>query len=162
MSDRLRGLRRVELADRLARRLDAEHATVTALAAAFECRPSAVRRLLAEAGVQSRRLLIGVPDDEVTVQLARRFKQGVPVQELRLVTGIDERAIRTRLRAAGVTLAQRRRRCDLTASTSKLIELYGAGLSLCELAARSGGSYGMVRRLLLDAGVQLRGPGGRL
>lgn len=158
--DRVRGQRRAELARRLAHRLRTEHPTVTALAAGIERRPSAVRQLLAEAGVRSRRLLIGLSDDEVTAQLARRFRSGVPVHELRLVTGIDERVIRERLRQAGVELAKRGHRADLTVLVSKLIEMYETGTSLTELATLSGGSYGTVRRVLLDAGVQLR-PRGR-
>lgn len=155
---RLRGQRRAELAQRLAHRFRTEHVTVTALALGIERRPRTVRQLLAEGGVCSRWLLIGLPDDEVTALLARRFRRGVPVKELRLVTGIDERAIRERLRQAGVELTKWTRREDLDAS--ELAEQYEAGASLDDLAEQTDSSFGTVRRLLLGAGVELRPRGG--
>lgn len=160
-ASRVRGAARRELTNRLAHRFLTERCTVTAMAAALGRRPSTVRQLLAEGGVRSRWLLVGVADDEVTAVLARRFKLGEPVQKLRLVTGIDERAIRDRLRQAGVELAKRRRRGDLAVPIPKLAELYEAGAKLDDLSAVSGGSYGMVRRVLIASGVQLRARGGR-
>lgn len=161
--DRLRGRRRDEFAHQLALQCHAERSTVTItdLADRFGRKPSAVRQLLTEAGVRSRRLLIGLADDEITEELARRFKHGAPVQELRQLAGIDERAIRDRLRQAGVELAKRRRRGDLTVPIPKLVELYEAGAKLDDLTALSGGSYGTVRRVLIANGVQLRARGGR-
>jgi lambda repressor-like predicted transcriptional regulator len=80
---------------------------------------------------------------------------------MHLDTGIDERVIRERLRQAGVELEKRSSREDLTVPMSRLVELYEAGWSLADLAVQSGGSYGMVRRVLLEAGVQFRMRGGR-
>ena len=157
----LRGRRRAEVAQRLAHRFDTERPTVTALAAGIERKPSTVRRLLAEGGVQSRWLLVGLSDQEVTAELARRFEGGEPVQELRRVTGIDERVIRERLRHAGAELESRRCRADLAVPVHELVARYEADETLRELADQSGVSFGMVRRVLLDEGVQLRSRGGR-
>ncbi len=162
-ADRLRGQRRAEVAQRLAHRFHSDRSivTVTALAVGIGLKPSTVRRLLSEAGVRSRRLLVGLADDEVTAELVRRFRRDASVWQLRGVTGLDERVIRDRLRLAGVTLAKRTSRSDFAVSVPKLVELYEAGASLSELTALSGGSYGTVRRVLLAAGVQLRSRGGR-
>jgi hypothetical protein len=84
---------------------------------------------------------------------------GVPVRQMHAVTGIDERVIRDRLRRAGVTLAKRGHRDDLP--VPDLVKRYEAGASLADVAVVSGGSYGTVRRVLLDAGVQLRPRGSR-
>lgn len=161
--DRLRGRRREEFARQLADQCHADRSTITVtdLAARSGRRPCAIRQLLTEAGFRCRRLLIGLADDEVAEELVRRFKRGTAVQKLREVTGIDERGIRRRLRQAGVELAKRSHTDDLTVPVSKLIEMYEAGATLTDLAAVSGGSYGMVRRTLLRSGVQLRARGGR-
>jgi hypothetical protein len=159
---RLRGQQRAALAQQLAGRCRAQRFTITVLdlAVDIERRPSTVRRLLTEAGVRDRRLLIGFADAEVTAALAGRFRLRVSVWQMHVDTGIDERVIRERLRRAGVELEKRTSRDDLTAPVSRLVELYEAGSSLADLAALSGGSYGMVRRVLLDAGVQFRLRGG--
>lgn len=44
--------------------------------------------------------------------------------------------------------------------TEDLVARYAAGASIRELAAATGRSYGFVHRILVDAGVQLRGRGG--
>lgn len=156
--DRLRGRRRAELAEQL---LDLCRnrlfpVTITDLSADYGRRPSVVRQLLAEAGLRSRRLLIGLPDDKVTAELASHFERGVPVHELHEVTGIDERVIRDRLRQAGVELGAWSSRDNLTVSVPKLAQRYAAGATITDLAMLSGGGYGTVRRVLLDAGVELR------
>jgi hypothetical protein len=154
---------RAELAQQLADRRRAQRFTITVLDLAFdiERRPSTVRRLLTEAGVRDRRLLIGFEDDEITAALIGRFRLRVSVWQMHVDTGIDERVIRQRLRQAGVELEKRNSRDDLTVPVPRLVELYEAGWSLADLAALSGGSYGTVRRVLLKAGVQFRLRGGR-
>jgi hypothetical protein len=160
---RLRGQHRAELAQQLADRRRVQRFTITVLDLAFdiERRPSTVRRLLTEAGVRDRRLLIGFEDAEITAALIGRFRLRVSVWQMHVDTGIDERVIRDRLRQAGVELEKRSSRDDLTVPVSRLVELYAAGWSLADLAVQSGGSYGMVRRVLLEAGVQFRLRGGR-
>ena len=44
--------------------------------------------------------------------------------------------------------------------TQELAEAYGQGASIRDLAASSGRSYGLIHKLLGEAGVQLRGRGG--
>lgn len=97
----------------------------------------------------------------MTAALAARYRLGVTVEQLHVDTGIDRRVIRERVRAAGTPTATRRRRGDLALPEAELVAAYDAGLYLTDLAELAGGSYSTVRRVLLDAGVQLRPRGGR-
>jgi hypothetical protein len=159
---RLRGRCRSELAAQLVdcARTSRPPVGVATLAARVGRKPSAVRRLLAEGGFRSRRMLLGFADDEVTAALAARYRLGVTVEQLHADSGIDRRVIRERVRAAGTPTASRRRRGDLALPEAELVAAYDAGVNLAGLAELAGGSYGTVRRVLLDAGVQLR-PRGR-
>lgn len=160
---RLRGRYRAELAAQLADRARTSRTPVgvVALAESVRRKPSAVRRLLAEAGFWSRRMLIGFTDYEVTTALAARYRLGVTVEQLHVDTGIDHRVIRERVRAAGTPTASRRCRGDLALPEAELVGAYDAGVSLTGVAELAGGSYGTVRRVLVDAGVQLRPRGSR-
>jgi hypothetical protein len=162
LPERARGRRRAEIAEQLAQRCRDEHATITiaGLAADVGRRTCSVRELLTEAGFRSRRLLIGLDHREVTAELVRRFQAGTSVEQLRAVTGLNEKMIRARLRYAGVTLGKHGNRHDLAPLVPELVERYEAGgESIDALAAAIGASFGTVRRVLLDAGVQLRLPG---
>lgn len=160
MTTRVRGARRGELRTEMARRFRAgqPRITIAGVAESFGCRQSTVRRLLSEAGVRSRRALIGYDAETVTVSLAARRRLGVPVQQLAADTGLTEQFIRDRLRAAGTPPARWRRRGDLSMGAGDLVGAYDSGVDIAVLADYADSSYGTVRRILLDAGVQLRPP----
>ena len=49
---------------------------------------------------------------------------------------------------------------DREALAATIREQYEAGASIRQLAQQTGRSYGFIHRILVDAGVQLRGRGG--
>ena len=58
-------------------------------------------------------------------------------------------------------MAQKITGIDRTDTAKDLAELYYAGDSIRAIVARTGHTYGLVRRLLLEAGVRLRPRGYR-
>jgi hypothetical protein len=131
--------------------------SITAIAERFGRRPSTVRRILAETGFRSRRLLIGYPDDVVLGALLARRRLGVPVEQLAAETGIDERVIRDQLRGTDTPPGPHRPRAVLPMGVEAIAAAYRAGSSITALAGMNGSSYGTIRRVLLDQDVQLRG-----
>lgn len=152
----LRGRRRQRFARQLAARYTHHPVPIGELAAEVRRRPSLVRRLLEEAGIQvggdGRR-------EGVAADLADRYAAGDSLETLANDTGIDRRVVRGLLTGAGVVIRERR---PLPAERGQwVVEQYRAGTTLRELAGHTGCSYATVRRFLLGAGVHLRPPGGR-
>lgn len=156
----LRGQQRQEIAAALAERFRRDRMSIQDLAREVNRRPSTVRRLLDEAGVQAEgAACVGVGESDIAATLAARYRSGVPIETLSQDTGIDRRVIRQLLTESGVTLRTRQplppERVDW------VIDQYRAGATLRALAEITGCSYSTIRRTLRLAGVALRSPGGR-
>jgi lambda repressor-like predicted transcriptional regulator len=151
----LRGQRRQQLAHTLASRFRRGETSIHKLATELGRRPSTVRRLLNEAGIEvGDGPIVGAAEPHLASELARRYHGGASIAALARQTGIDRRAIRRLLVSAGVSLPDRGARPDGMADT--LIQRYNQGASIRSLAALAGCSYSTVRTLLLDEGVTLR------
>lgn len=129
--------------------------TITDLAVELRLRPSAVRRILEKAGVQSRRCMVGFNRADMVAALLTRRRFGISVQQLSVDTGIEVGQINAMLRSPD-EVQTRRRREDLPMTSAQLVAAYRRGQSLSELAALVECSRGMVRNILVDAGVTLR------
>jgi hypothetical protein len=154
----LRGSRRQEFAQQLADRYVHNPVPIGDLAAEVHRRPTLVRRLLLEAGIRVDGDT-GADGPDMAAELAGRYADGKSLEALAKDTGIDRRVVRTLLAGAGVPIRERH---PVPAHQGRwVVEQYLAGVTLRELADRTGCSYGTVRRYLLRAGVGLRSPGGR-
>jgi DNA-directed RNA polymerase specialized sigma24 family protein len=153
----LRGRQRQRFARQLAARYTHNPVPIGDLAAEVHRRPTLVRRLLEEAGIQVGGGTQGHRQG-VAAELADRYAAGDSLETLAKDTGIDRRVVRGLLTDAGVTIRERR---PLPAEQGQwVVDQYRGGTTLRELAEHTGCSYATVRRYLLQAGVDLRPPGG--
>jgi lambda repressor-like predicted transcriptional regulator len=159
----LRGKRRERIAAEVAERFARDRMSVHELASQLGRRPSVVRRLLDEAGVQAAGTpCVGIGEVETARTLARRYEGGASISALVRQTGLDKRVIRGMLSRQGVHLPERHSPDGEQAE--QIATRYRAGESIRTLAASMGCSYGTVRTVLLAAGVELRprGSGARV
>lgn len=156
----LRGEQRQRLAATLAERFRREGTPIRELAASINRRPTIVRRLLDEAGIQTEGPdLVGVSEPQTAAALATRYRQGSSIAALARETGIDWRVVRRLLVEAGVEMPTRGTKP--AAPTAELVKRYQAGASIRSLATLTHTSYRVVRTTLLAAGITLRRPGQR-
>lgn len=151
----LRGERRKRLAANVARRYVQDRLSVQELARQLGRRPTLVRRLLDEAGIcDAGRTLVGTDEQETASTLARRYQRAGSIAALVRETGMDKRAIRSKLLDAGTSLPVRHRLSpdDVTEAVAR----YRTGESIRTVATRIGCSYGTVRAALHAAQVQVR------
>jgi lambda repressor-like predicted transcriptional regulator len=159
----LRGKRRERIAAEVAERFARDRMSVHELASQLGRRPSVVRRLLDEAGVQAAGApCVGISEQETARTLARRYESGASISALVRQTGLDKRVIRGMLSGQGVALPERH--SPSAAQAQEIATRYRAGESIRTLAASTGCSYGTIRTVLLSAGVELRprGSGARV
>ncbi|HEY2701651.1 MAG TPA: helix-turn-helix domain-containing protein [Pseudonocardiaceae bacterium] len=151
----LRGKRRARIAAEVAERFARDRMSVHELASQLGRRPSVVRRLLGEAGVQAAGApCVGISDQETAQTLARRYEGGASISALVRQTGLDKRVIRGMLSNQGVALPERH--SPSSQEAEQIASRYRAGESIRTLAASTGCSYGTVRSVLLTIGVVLR------
>ena len=137
--------------------------SVHELASQLGRRPSVVRRLLDEAGVQAAGTpCVGIGEQETARTLARRYESGASISSLVRQTGLDKRVIRGMLSGQGVALPERH--SPSREQAAQIASRYQDGESIRTLASSTGCSYGTVRSVLLSAGVELRprGSGARV
>lgn len=149
------GRRRARIAADLAERFIQDQLSVAELSTLVRRRPSTVRRLLTEAGIQTTGpACVGLSKQETARILARRYEAGASIVALVRQTGMDKRAIRTMLVDAGVDLPVSH---PLTADEAEqVVARYQAGESIRTLAASMGCSYGTIRAALHAAQVPMR------
>jgi hypothetical protein len=133
--------------------------SIAALARSYRIPRGTIRDLLAKAGVRSVRALIGLDENEMAPELANRARQGATVDELSIETGLDGHQIREFIRSVDGPPKRERRPGVLDARIDELVELYEGRMSIRDIAGRVDSAPGTVRRALINAGVQLRGPG---
>ncbi|HJP79834.1 MAG TPA: helix-turn-helix domain-containing protein [Pseudonocardiaceae bacterium] len=151
----LRGKRRERIAAEVAERFARDRMSVHELASQLGRRPSVVRRLLDEAGVQAAGTpCVGISEQETAQTLARRYEGGASISALVRQTGLDKRVIRGMLSRQGVALPERH--SPSAEQSEEIAARYRAGESIRTLAASTGCSYGTVRSALLATGVELR------
>lgn len=154
----LLGKRRWRVAAELAERFIQDQVSVAELARLVGRRPSTVRRLLDEAGIQTAgSACVGLSEQETGRILARRYERGASIAALVRQTGMDKRVIRAMLVAAGVVLPVQH---SLTADEAQqVVARYRAGDSIRTVAAGIGCSYGTIRAALHTAKIPLRARG---
>lgn len=159
LSERLRGRRRAEVAAELADQFQAQsNPTMRMFAARVGYPGTVVRRLLEEAGVRSRRCLIGFTDEVVAAELADQYQRGTTVAALAFRTGLGEKRIYALLNSAGVDTA-RPEPGPMTMTDDEIVDAYLHGATIQHLVQEAGGSSTIIRQILLTAGVQLRARG---
>jgi transposase-like protein len=152
------GNRRAQIAGELAERFIQDRLSVAELALLVGRRPSTVRRLLNEAGVQAAGpACVGLGQQETARILARRYEGGASIAALVRQTGMDKRVIRAALVEAGVVLPPRH--SLTTGEAEQVVARYRAGESIRAVAAGIGCSYGTIRAALHAAQVTLRARG---
>lgn len=156
----LRGRQRDEVAEQVIERVMSGPATMRDLAIEFGYRPTLIRRLLEERGVRVEgAACVGFTEAELVRSLTMRYQASVSIDALADVTGLARHVVRGLLVKGGVTVPPQNSVPQELADS--VIEQYGAGATLQELADQAGCSTTTVSRHLHAAGVQVRGRGSK-
>lgn len=91
--------------------------------------------------------------EEEIQALAARYRAGETVSSLSRHLAVSRKALRSLLKAEGVSL---RRRGMSQADADKAVQLYEGGLTIVEVVDRLGYSYGVINRMLHKRGVKVR------
>jgi transposase-like protein len=106
--------------------------------------------------VPPRRLLVGQE-----AEVAAAYRAGATIEVLAERHGCSTESIRSVLHDASVGLRARGPRSPLAGAEADVVAAYEAGATLRELAERFGANARTIRKVLLDRGVPMRGPGRR-
>lgn len=134
-----------------------ERLSIPQLAHLLGRRPSTVRRLLVEAGLQSDcTAYLGHSKEQLTTVLATRHRRGESITSLVRTTGISRRQIRTILQSAAPADSDPPSDQMTRADRAQIVKLYQQGASIRGLAQSLNRSYRAVRAVLVDAAIPLR------
>ena len=103
-----------------------------------------------------RRLLVGQEDEVATA-----YEAGATVAELAATYGCSTTTVCDVLAARGVELRSRGPRSPLAGREGEVAAAYEAGATVRELVVRFGANQRTVRKVLADAGVEMRRTGPR-
>lgn len=87
--------------------------------------------------------------------LAAEYIAGATTVELASKYGMHHTGVNGRLKRAGIVIRPAMRRCAGIDSSAEMVSAYQNGMSIADVASRFGGVRSSVRRVLIDAGVEM-------
>lgn len=91
--------------------------------------------------------------EEEIQELAARYRAGETISSLSRDLAVSRKALRSLLKAEGVSL---RRRGMSQADADRAVQLYESGMTIAQVTEQVGYSYGVVNRMLHKRGVNVR------